>query len=62
MKDVIAMSDFLVEKLATLGIKAEQRAIGSHILEGKDTELPPVVIAETGKDPKKASITSYSRL
>ena len=57
VKDVIAMCDFLLGRLIDLGVKAEKRAIGTHNLEGKETELPPVIIGSIGDDPKKASCT-----
>ena len=51
------MADFLMEHLATLGVKAEKRSIGTHQLEGKDIDLPPVIIGQIGDDPKKVSRT-----
>ena len=49
------MSDFLLEQLTSFGVKAEKRMIGSHKIDGKEVELPPVIIGEIGNDPKKAS-------
>ncbi|CAD6572420.1 MAG: hypothetical protein TREMPRED_000544 [Tremellales sp. Tagirdzhanova-0007] len=55
VQDVVAMSDFLLEQLTSFGVKAEKRMIGSHKIDGKEVELPPVIIGEIGNDPKKAS-------
>lgn len=51
------MGDFLLEQLTTLGVTAEKRAIGTHVLEGKEVDLPPVIIGQIGNDPKKVRIT-----
>lgn len=53
VKDVEAMGEFLLEQLTSLGVKAEKRAIGTHTLEGKEVDLPPVIIGQIGQDPKK---------
>ena len=60
-KDVIAMADFLIEQLTSLGVKAEKRPIGTHKLEGKEVDLPPVVLGSIGHDPKKASSIDASQ-
>ena len=57
MKDVENMADFLMEHLAALGVTAEKRHIGKHQLGGKEVDLPPVVIGQIGKDPKKVSFS-----
>ena len=52
------MAEFLVQQLKTLGAKfVEKRPIGTHKLDGKEVDLPPVVIAQVGEDPKKVSRT-----
>ncbi len=55
VKDVEDMATFLVKELTALDVKVEKRAIGSHQLEGKEVDLPPVVIGQIGNDPKKVS-------
>lgn len=47
------MAEWLVQQLTSLGATVEKRPIGSHKLEGKEVDLPPVVIAQVGTDPKK---------
>ena len=47
------MAEFLVQQLTSLGVKVEKRPIGKHTLEGKEVELPPVVIGQIGNDPNK---------
>lgn len=47
------MGEFLLEQLTSLGVKAEKRPIGTHTLEGKEVDLPPVIIGQIGEDPKK---------
>ncbi|RSH87405.1 hypothetical protein EHS25_003315 [Saitozyma podzolica] len=59
VKDVEAMGDFLLEQLTTLGVTAEKRAIGTHVLEGKEVDLPPVIIGQIGNDPKKKTLLVY---
>ena len=55
IKDVEAMAEWLLQQLISLGVKAEKRAIGQHKLEGKDVDLPPVIIGQLGNDPNKVS-------
>ena len=48
------MAEFLVKQLQSLGaFFVEKRPIGTHKLDGKEVDLPPVVIAQVGQDPKK---------
>lgn len=47
------MADWLVSQLTTLGVKAEKREIGKHTLDGKEVDLPPVVIGSIGNDSSK---------
>jgi Cys-Gly metallodipeptidase DUG1 len=50
------MAEWLLNQLKSLGVtNAEKRKIGSHTLEGKEVELPPVIIGQLGNDPKKVS-------
>lgn len=54
VKDVENMAEFLVQQLKSLGaFFVEKRPIGTHKLDGKEVDLPPVVIAQVGQDPKK---------
>lgn len=62
VKDVEAMGEFLLEQLTSLGVKAEKRAIGTHTLEGKEVDLPPVIIGQIGQDPKKVCVHSLHSL
>lgn len=50
------MADFLMDQLTSLGVKAQKRSIGSHKLDGKEIDLPPVIIGEIGNDPKKVFV------
>lgn len=57
-KDVVRMSEFLVAELKQLGAHVESRPLGKQ--EGKkDLDLPPVVVARYGEDPKKRTILVY---
>lgn len=56
------MGEFLLEQLTSLGVKAEKRAIGTHTLEGKEVDLPPVIIGQIGQDPKKVCVHSLHSL
>jgi Cys-Gly metallodipeptidase DUG1 len=40
------MAEWLLQQLISLGVKAEKRGIGQHKLEGKDVDLPPVIIGQ----------------
>ncbi|OCF42891.1 glutamate carboxypeptidase [Kwoniella heveanensis CBS 569] len=59
VKDVEAMAEFLIQQLTSLGAWVEKRPIGTHTLEGKEIDLPPVVIAQVGNDPKKKTLIVY---
>ncbi|WRT66362.1 uncharacterized protein IL334_003317 [Kwoniella shivajii] len=59
VKDVEEMGTYLVEQLTALGATVEKRAIGTHKLEGKEVDLPPVVIGQVGNDPKKKTLLVY---
>ncbi|KAL6721340.1 hypothetical protein ACLMJK_000443 [Lecanora helva] len=57
-KDVVKMSDFLVSELTALGAHVESRPLGPQ--PGKENlELPPVIVARHGSDPKKRTILVY---
>jgi Cys-Gly metallodipeptidase DUG1 len=47
------MAEWLLQQLISLGATAEKRPIGQHKLEGKNVDLPPVIIGQLGNDPKK---------
>jgi Cys-Gly metallodipeptidase DUG1 len=54
------MAQFLVDQLTSLGaFNVEKRPVGTHKLEGKEVDLPPVVIGQVGNDPNKVSPSSY---
>ena len=53
------MAEWLVQQLTSLGATVEKRPIGTHTLEGKEVDLPPVVIGQVGNDPKKVRSTLY---
>lgn len=53
------MADWLLASLKKLGATAELKPLGKQTLEGKEIELPPVIFADYGKDPKKKTILVY---
>ncbi|ORX36686.1 putative glutamate carboxypeptidase protein [Kockovaella imperatae] len=59
IKDVERMAEFLIEQLTELGVKAETRPVGKHQLDGKEVDLPPVVIGHIGNDPNKKTLLIY---
>ncbi|GMK54346.1 hypothetical protein CspeluHIS016_0109320 [Cutaneotrichosporon spelunceum] len=59
VQDVERMADWLVAQLTDLGVKAEKRGIGKHELDGKEVDLPPVVIGSIGNDPAKKTVLVY---
>jgi len=56
------MAQFLVDQLTSLGaFNVEKRPVGTHKLEGKEVDLPPVVIGQVGNDPNPVPISLYPR-
>ncbi|KDN51446.1 CNDP dipeptidase [Tilletiaria anomala UBC 951] len=53
------MADWLLASLTKLGAKGELRPLGKQNLEGQQIELPPVILADYGNDPKKKTILVY---
>lgn len=58
-KHVFEMADFLVAELKALGATTELKPLGKQILDGQEIELPPVILADYGNDPKKKTILVY---
>lgn len=53
------MGKWLETELLRLGATVELREIGKQSLEGKVVDLPPVVLADYGKDPNKKTVLVY---
>ncbi|PWN43398.1 CNDP dipeptidase [Ceraceosorus guamensis] len=58
-QDVFRMADWLVKELEALGAKTELKPLGKQKLDGKEIDLPPVIFADYGTDPKKKTILVY---
>ena len=56
---VFAMANWLEKELLRLGATVSMRDIGSQNLEGKQINLPPVILAEYGTDPSKKTVLVY---
>ena len=57
--EVHRMGHWLKSKMEALGIAAEARSIGKQILEGKELDLPPVILGTYGTDPQKKTLLVY---
>ena len=57
--DVFKMADFLVAELKALGAVVETRDLGKQDWHGTELDLPPIVLASVGNDPKKKTILVY---
>ncbi|KAJ3050544.1 hypothetical protein HK097_008510 [Rhizophlyctis rosea] len=57
--DVFRMGEWLVNELKRLGASVETRAPGKQTLEGKELDLPPVVLGTYGTDAKKKTVLVY---
>ncbi|KAJ1527360.1 hypothetical protein HK096_010644, partial [Nowakowskiella sp. JEL0078] len=57
--DVIRMSTWLATELKRLGVSYELRFPGKQHLEGKEIDLPPIVLGTYGQDPKKKTVLVY---
>ncbi|PWN51840.1 CNDP dipeptidase [Violaceomyces palustris] len=58
-KHVFEMADWLLAELKGLGATAELKPLGKQVLDGKELELPPVILGELGNDPAKKTILVY---
>lgn len=56
------MADWMQSQLEALGVKVDRRALGKHMMDGKELELPPVLLGTYGSDPKKKTILVYGHL
>ena len=54
------MADFLVGEMESLGIKAQKRDLGKHVLDGEELQLPPAILGSLGNDPNKKTILLYA--
>ncbi|KAN0062566.1 hypothetical protein ACQY0O_005098 [Thecaphora frezii] len=58
-KHCFEMADYLLDELKRLGATAQLKPLGKQVLDGQEIELPPVVLADYGNDPKKKTILVY---
>lgn len=62
-KDVVRMCDWMCKKLTSLGASVHLQEIGKQKLpDGKEIDLPPLVIGHLGNDPKKKTVLVYGHL
>ncbi|EEB09639.1 dipeptidase Dug1 [Schizosaccharomyces japonicus yFS275] len=57
---VVEMADFIVSEFEKLGAKMEKRDIGSHVMNGVEVPLPPIVLGQYGNDPAKKTVLIYN--
>lgn len=53
------MASWLVSQLQRAGAKTALRPMGRQTLDGVDVDLPPVILAESGYDPRKKTLLVY---
>lgn len=53
------MGQWLESELKKLGASVSMRELGKQLLEGQEVDLPPVVLATYGTDPKKKTVLVY---
>lgn len=53
------MAEWLVEELKSLDAVVETRDLGKQDFHGTELDLPPIVLATVGTDPKKKTILVY---
>lgn len=57
--EVVRMGKWLETELLRLGATVEMKNVGKQMLEGQQIDLPPVVLATYGTDPKKKTVVVY---
>ncbi|KAJ2995038.1 hypothetical protein HDV02_001115 [Globomyces sp. JEL0801] len=57
--EVVRMGQWLEKELTRLGATVSMRNVGKQTLEGQVIDLPPVVLAHYGSDPKKKTVLVY---
>lgn len=58
-KHCFEMADWLLAEVKKLGASAELKPLGKQTLDGQEIDLPPVILANLGSDPKKKTILVY---
>ncbi|XP_068788150.1 beta-Ala-His dipeptidase isoform X5 [Struthio camelus] len=62
-KEVIRMMALAADRLKALGATVNSVNLGSHQLpDGQNLPLPPVILAELGKDPQKPTVCFYGHV
>nr|XP_025956511.1 beta-Ala-His dipeptidase isoform X1 [Dromaius novaehollandiae]XP_025956512.1 beta-Ala-His dipeptidase isoform X1 [Dromaius novaehollandiae] len=62
-KEVIRMMALVANRLKVLGATVNSVNLGSHQLpDGQNLPLPPVILAELGKDPQKPTVCFYGHV
>ncbi|KAK9897904.1 CNDP dipeptidase [Cystobasidium minutum MCA 4210] len=56
---VFAMAEWLQNAMRALNIDASLHALGKQTLDGKELDLPPIVLGQYGNDPNKKTILVY---
>ena len=53
------MAAFLESELKALGCGVLLKPLGKQVLDGKELDLPPAILASIGNDPSKKTILCY---
>ncbi|KAH8930481.1 glutamate carboxypeptidase protein [Atractiella rhizophila] len=53
------MADWLEGELKAVGVSTEKRDLGKHVMDGKELDLPPIVLGKIGEDKNKKTILLY---
>ncbi|GAA94849.1 uncharacterized protein L969DRAFT_90767 [Mixia osmundae IAM 14324] len=58
--EVHRMMKWVADELESLSASVEMRPLGEHTMNGAKLELPPIVLATVGTDPRKKTILLYA--
>lgn len=57
--DVIKMAKWLGDQLTALGVETKAVDLGTHVMDGQELPLPPVILGKIGDDKSKKTVLIY---
>ncbi|KAI9137966.1 hypothetical protein BKA69DRAFT_1031908 [Paraphysoderma sedebokerense] len=57
--EVFKMGEWMMNEMKRLGISVQPHEPGTHVLDGKELKLPPILMGSYGNDPKKKTVLVY---
>ena len=58
-QDVIKMAKWLDDQLTALGVETKAVDLGTHVMDGQELPLPPVIFGKIGDDKSKKTVLIY---